>query len=423
MPDETYYTLLELSEQATAAEIKAAYRNLIKQVHPDTISNLPPYLRAMAEEKSKELTEAYSVLSNISKRRQYDGLISSYRRAQGRSDAAEASNPRPPAAANTARSTRSSRANKWGQEARKLINWMTRHRGVTLVSALILVFALVTLASLDHAPSVKSTNAIDAALTKSPGGTVGVQSNAALASAATIPPVTLQSDEVSTSSRELRGMYVGTVHNSTAGKTAPMTVFFEGLQGGSLGGCTSITPPLYGSGSLSGTQSGDDVRFTVQNINFQGRRAGARVDGSYVVSGLDGTKQFGQFHLKRRSALGSNSHCNDGVLTDDSKSVGVEVAAATVPLSNANVVREGQNVAVVTENYAELNKRCAFLPADNYGRCGFAPETVAQLKMGDHLRVLSSLTRAENGKDILKVKTEQGWVGWIDANYVSLQAK
>jgi curved DNA-binding protein CbpA len=48
MSDETYYTVLGLSENATQAEIKAAYRSLIKQVHPDTLANLPPYLRGLA---------------------------------------------------------------------------------------------------------------------------------------------------------------------------------------------------------------------------------------------------------------------------------------------------------------------------------------------------------------------------------------
>jgi curved DNA-binding protein CbpA len=40
MSDETYYTVLNVKETASPAEIKTAYRDLIRQVHPDTIANL-----------------------------------------------------------------------------------------------------------------------------------------------------------------------------------------------------------------------------------------------------------------------------------------------------------------------------------------------------------------------------------------------
>jgi hypothetical protein len=80
MSDETYYTVLNVPETASPPEIKTAYRDLIKQVHPDTIANLAPYLRLLAEEKAKEITEAYTVLSNSSKRRDYDRQLAEYRR-------------------------------------------------------------------------------------------------------------------------------------------------------------------------------------------------------------------------------------------------------------------------------------------------------------------------------------------------------
>src|SRR5450631_3270457 len=80
MSDDTYYTVLNVPETAPLTEIKAEYRELIKQVHPDTITNLAPYLRRIAEEKAKEITEAYSVLSNSGKRREYDRQLAEYRR-------------------------------------------------------------------------------------------------------------------------------------------------------------------------------------------------------------------------------------------------------------------------------------------------------------------------------------------------------
>src|SRR5580704_6205445 len=80
MSDDTYYTVLNVKETASPSEIKTAYRDLIKQVHPDTITNLAPYLRQIAEDKAKEITEAYTVLSNSSKRRDYDKQLAEYRR-------------------------------------------------------------------------------------------------------------------------------------------------------------------------------------------------------------------------------------------------------------------------------------------------------------------------------------------------------
>lgn len=61
-----YYDILGVSKTATDAEIKSAFRKLAKQYHPD-INKEPG-----AEEKFKEIGEAYAVLSDAEKRRQYD---------------------------------------------------------------------------------------------------------------------------------------------------------------------------------------------------------------------------------------------------------------------------------------------------------------------------------------------------------------
>ena len=79
MSDETYYTVLDVSETATQLEIKTAYRNLLKKIHPDTVSTLSPELRRTAEDVTKEMIEAYSVLSDANKRREYDRQLAEYR--------------------------------------------------------------------------------------------------------------------------------------------------------------------------------------------------------------------------------------------------------------------------------------------------------------------------------------------------------
>jgi len=61
-----YYEVLGVSRDATKSEIKKAYRRLALKYHPDKSKE------ADAEEKFKEISEAYAVLSDDEKRRQYD---------------------------------------------------------------------------------------------------------------------------------------------------------------------------------------------------------------------------------------------------------------------------------------------------------------------------------------------------------------
>lgn len=60
------YTALGITAEASGAEIKRAYRKLISQNHPDKLASrgLPESMRAVAEERSRELNSAYDLIKS-----------------------------------------------------------------------------------------------------------------------------------------------------------------------------------------------------------------------------------------------------------------------------------------------------------------------------------------------------------------------
>src|ERR1700678_4804567 len=66
-PKQDYYELLGVARKASVKDIRAAYRKLARKYHPD----LNPGDKS-AEEKFKQIQEAYEVLSDTKKRQVYD---------------------------------------------------------------------------------------------------------------------------------------------------------------------------------------------------------------------------------------------------------------------------------------------------------------------------------------------------------------
>ncbi len=72
-----YYKTLGVTKTATMDDIKKAYRSLARQYHPDARPN-----DKVAEQKFRDVTEAYEVLGDPDKRKKYDRLGSDWRKQQ-----------------------------------------------------------------------------------------------------------------------------------------------------------------------------------------------------------------------------------------------------------------------------------------------------------------------------------------------------
>ena len=70
MTEKDYYAILEVEHDATDEEIRRAFQKKARKLHPD-VNKAPD-----AEERFKEVSEAYAVLSDKDKRRRYDAMRS-----------------------------------------------------------------------------------------------------------------------------------------------------------------------------------------------------------------------------------------------------------------------------------------------------------------------------------------------------------
>ena len=79
--DATWYEILQVPETASATEIKTSYHRLLNQYHPDLHNHSGfPWVREQAEQMTKKIGQAYQVLANEDKRKDYDREL---RRSRG----------------------------------------------------------------------------------------------------------------------------------------------------------------------------------------------------------------------------------------------------------------------------------------------------------------------------------------------------
>src|SRR5690348_8524043 len=93
---QTYYDILGVPETASDADIEAAFKSKAREVHPDKVPPGNPYLRKVAAEAFKDLSEAKSVLLDHTERQKYDAGLA-YMRGSQPSDAPPTPPPPPKA--------------------------------------------------------------------------------------------------------------------------------------------------------------------------------------------------------------------------------------------------------------------------------------------------------------------------------------
>src|SRR5699024_6649313 len=85
----TLYEILEVSENASKEVLDKAYKVLAKKYHPDLQM---PENKSEAEKKMKEINEAYDILSDDAKRKEYDDKLKTEREEIKRQQTAQYQN-------------------------------------------------------------------------------------------------------------------------------------------------------------------------------------------------------------------------------------------------------------------------------------------------------------------------------------------
>ncbi|KAJ7446396.1 DnaJ domain-containing protein [Mycena galericulata] len=81
-----YYKLLNVTKSASHEEIRTAYKKESLRTHPDRVANATPTDKKKATERFQAVADAYYVLSDATRRREYDALYTTRARADRTED-------------------------------------------------------------------------------------------------------------------------------------------------------------------------------------------------------------------------------------------------------------------------------------------------------------------------------------------------
>ncbi|KAI0094627.1 DnaJ domain-containing protein [Irpex rosettiformis] len=87
-----YYAFLHISQTATTEEIRTAYKKESLRTHPDRLTNATPEEKRAATERFQAVADAYYVLSDTTRRREYDSLYSTRNRRETEPDVSSSAN-------------------------------------------------------------------------------------------------------------------------------------------------------------------------------------------------------------------------------------------------------------------------------------------------------------------------------------------
>ncbi len=257
----THYETLGVSPTASANELRKAHRRLAKKYHPDKLRYAPPATIKQAEEKFKEIQEAYDILTK--RRAEYDGQLWAEAASAAQPTAARAQTgtgttyapfPDPPSAPNfPARQ-------KWRAWYRR--DSVFQSTGAMVLLGWGILFAYRVIFS-KYAPGYSGWSERQLA-------------------------------------RSFTENFEGTIRNQSANVSAAFRIALL-ESSGDVAGCMAIEQPLYGSGPLEGRYKADGFMYTVTSplgkATFTGKRFNGSLEGSYVFVPKEGAGESGTFTL------------------------------------------------------------------------------------------------------------------------------
>jgi hypothetical protein len=264
----THYQTLGVSSTASTNEIRRAYRTLAKQYHPDKLRNAPLAEVLRAEEKFKEIQEAYEILSRH--RAEYDHQL----RAEA-APATQPSAPRPETKAETAYAPIPTPPPAPYSRARRkspvwsALGWLIRSNAVLVLIGYGALMAYQAIAFRDA-------------------------------------PGYFQWPLYSGNMRYRVEEFEGTIRNQSSNVSGEFRITILEANG-TLSGCMAVEQPLSGSGPVRVHYGGDDFGFSVSSAigktTFTGKRRDGDIGGTYQFEPKKGPSESGTYTLGKLESI------------------------------------------------------------------------------------------------------------------------